>query len=56
MEGEGQIDYIAQNGIQISFGAKAKLDGNIVFEQLVHAAQGHRLRPPAVQGRGRKCL
>ena len=28
--GEGRIDYIAQNGIQISFGASAKLVGNDV--------------------------
>jgi hypothetical protein len=28
--GEGPVDYIAQNGIQISFGAQARLEGNDV--------------------------
>ncbi len=30
MIGSGKVDYIAQNGIQVSFGANATVKGNIV--------------------------
>jgi hypothetical protein len=42
--GEGPISYIAENGIQVSFGASAKLGGNLVL--------GNDYTPPKVTACG----
>ena len=48
--GSGQVDYIAQNGIQVSFGATATVMAQHRLRQLVHADDERGLRPALLQG------
>ena len=48
--GAGHVAYIAQNGIQVSFGGSATVTGNTVSATLVHAGCHRSLRPALLPG------
>ena len=48
--GSGQVDYIAQNGIQVSFGATATVMGNIVSGNWYMPEDDRGLRPALLPG------